>query len=123
MDHKDLIKKLSMYGFNGKFLKVIESLYSKVKSCVRGENELTGLFPCSRGVRQGCLLSPLLFALFLNELDNKIKASSLGVRMGNESLHTLLYADDLVLLAENPKDMQLQLDLLDNFVTSIKNEN
>ena len=112
-----------MYGFNGKFLKVIESLYSKVKSGVRGENELTGLFPCSRGVRQGCLLSPLLFALFLNELDNKIKASSLGVRMGNESLHTLLYADDLVLLAENPKDMQLQLDLLDNFVTSIKNEN
>ncbi|MCP4802168.1 MAG: hypothetical protein GY891_04825 [Bacteroidetes bacterium] len=56
-------------------------------------------------------------------MDDKIKASSLGVKMGNESLHTPLYADDLLLLAENPKDMQLQLDLLDNFVTSIKNEN
>ena len=120
INHAHLIKKLCMYGIQGNLLNIISSLYSKVKSCVKGSNELTDLFSCSRGVRQGCLLSPLLFALFLNDLDNKISDSSAGVNIGEKTIHTLLYADDLVLLANSPKDMQLQLNLLNTLLNSSK---
>ena len=120
IDHRDLLCKLFKYGIHGNFLSIISSLYSKVKSCVRGNDDLTDLFSCSRGVRQGCLLSPLLFALFLNDLNTKIREASLGVNVGTETINTLLYADDLILLAENKKDMQLQLDELDKYVKSVK---
>ena len=72
VDHKELLHKLATYGIKGNFLKIISSLYTKVKSCVRGADGLTNLFPCSRGVRQGCLLSSLLFALFLNDLNSYV---------------------------------------------------
>ena len=63
--------KLIRYGIKGKFLDLIKSMYAKVKSCVRSDDgRLTKLFAYKRGLRQGCLLSPLLFALFLNDLNN-----------------------------------------------------
>ena len=56
----------------------------------------------------------------MSDLDEKISSCSAGVHIGDEKIHTLLYADDLVLLAHNPKDMQLQIDLLNEFVDSVK---
>ena len=79
VDHKLLVQQLVTYGIKGNFLKVIKSLYDQVKSCVRGNNSLTDILPCNRGVRQGCLLSPVLFAPYLNDLTRQIKESSQGV--------------------------------------------
>ena len=122
VDHKLLLQKLVVYGIKGGFLKIIESLYEKVKSCVRGNDSLTDIFPCERGVRQGCLLSPVLFALYLNDLNNHIKASSQGVLVDDLPVHSLLYADDLVLIARSKTDLQSQLDALENFSKSLKME-
>ena len=122
VNHKILLNKLATYGISGNFLNIISSLYSKVKSCVRGKNGLTDLFPCSRGVRQGCVLSPILFALFLNDLSSRIAESSAGVPFGDDTIHTLLYADDLVLLATSPADLQSQLDELHSFTSSVNME-
>ena len=98
------------------------SLHTKVKSCVRGADGLTDLFPCSRGIRQGCLLSPLPFALFLNDLNSYVSEFSTGVIVGSDSIHTLLYADDLVLVAKDPADLQSQLNALDELISSLKIE-
>ena len=122
VDHKLLLQKLVTYGIKGSFLKIIASLYEKVKSCVRGNNSLTDMFSCNRGVRQGCLLSPVLFALYLNELNDHIKAFSQGILVDNLYVHSLLYADDLVLIAKDEKDLQSQLDALDSFSKSLKME-
>ena len=94
VDYKILIDTLLSYGIKGKVLDVIKSLYAKGKSCVRGQDSLTNLCSCHCGVRQGCLLSPLLFTLFLNDLDSKINAVSTGVRLGDGNICTLLYDDD-----------------------------
>ena len=122
VDYKNLIDTLLSYGINGKVLDVIKSLFAKVKSCVRGQDSLTNLFSCYLGVRQGCLLSPLLFTLFLNDLDSKINAVSTGVRLGDRNICTLLYADDLVLLANSADYLQSQLNELNQFFLSINME-
>ena len=122
VDHKLLLQQLVTYGIKGNFLKVISSLHDQVKSCVRGNDGLTDLFPCNSGVWQGCLLSPVLFALYLNDLNHHIKGSSQGVMLGDIHIHSLLYVDDLVLVAEDRKDLQSQLDGLYKFSKSLKME-
>ncbi len=97
-------------------------MYEQVTSCVRGKDGLTEIFPCNRGVRQGCLLSPISFALFLNDLNNHIKMFSDGIMLDDTPVHTLLYADDLVLIGKDKKDLQKQLDALENFTNSLNIE-
>ncbi len=122
VDHKLLLQKLVTYGLSGNFLQIITSMYEQVKSCVRVKNGLTDIFPCNKGVRQGCLLSPIFFALFLNDLNKHIRMSSDGILLGDTSVHTLLYADDLVLIGKDAKDLQKQLDALDNFTKLLNME-
>ena len=73
VEHTCLWNKLIQYKINGKFLRLIKSMYERVKSCVRSNYGLTEFFRYKKGVRQGCLLSPLLFALFLNDLETDLK--------------------------------------------------
>ena len=120
VDHKLLLQQLVTYGIKSNFLKVIKSLYDQVKSCVRGNDSLTDIFPSNRGVRQGCLLSPVLFDLYLNDLNRQIKESSQGILVDDISIHSLLYADHLV--SKNRKDLQSQLDTSDKFSKSLKME-
>ena len=115
MDHPLLMKKLIANGIGGKFYKIVSTLYAKVKSCARANDGLTNFFSCSREVRQGCLLSPILFALFLNDLNEAISSKAKGIRFGEDVVHSLLYADDLILLAESGEDLQKQIDLLNDF--------
>ncbi len=110
-----MLQKLVSYGIKSSFLKIITSLYEKVKSCVRGNDSLTDIFPCNKGVRQGCLLSPVLFALYLNDLNTHIKKYFQGVLINDFQVHSLLYADDLVLIAKDKKDLQTQLNALEKF--------
>ena len=58
------------------------------------------------------MLSPLLFNLFINGLVVYLKTLDLGIRVGDETLSIMLYADDIVLLAESAAELQLLLDAL-----------
>ena len=64
-----LWEKLSVYHINGKCLKIIQSIYRNIKSCVIVNNNKTDFFLSNIGVRQGENLSPFLFNIFLNDLD------------------------------------------------------
>ena len=88
-------------------------MYQDVKYCVRLNGIDTEWFKVMNGLKQGCMLSPLLFNLFINDLVEAI--NSLGV--GQEKVSVLLYADDLVLVAETEADLQKLLDTLSNWCT------
>ena len=62
--------KLIKLGIRGKLLNTIMSMYNAVKSRVKYNNELSGSYSCTLGVRQGESLSPFLFAMFLNYIEN-----------------------------------------------------
>ena len=63
-------------------------------------------------VKQGCLLSPTLFNLFINGLIEEIKKLSLGVKCGELFLALLMFADDIALVAETEEDLQCMLNAL-----------
>lgn len=106
-----LWKKLHEYGLRGKMWRTVKKIYERVESCVLVDGKSTGFFTIEVGVRQGCILSPILFDLFINGLAEVIKRIGKGVFYGNVRISILMFADDIVLIADNKKDLQLLMDL------------
>ena len=73
-----LWQKLLSYNINGKLFNVVKNMYDKAKSCIKIENLYSDYFPCNIGVRQGDNLSPLLFALFINDFSHYVGRSYKG---------------------------------------------
>ena len=69
-----LLKALWQKGVRGRAWRVVRSYYQNVKSCVRMESGDTDWFDIGVGVRQGCVLSPLLFNLFIDNMALEVKA-------------------------------------------------
>jgi hypothetical protein len=101
-----LWKRLWEVGVRGRMWRVIKEGYSRVESCGLVGDRMTDWFNIEVGVRQGCTLSPTLFSVFIDGLARAIKNLGLGVEVGEERLTLLLYADDIVLLAETEQDLQ-----------------
>ena len=112
VSHCILWMKLLKYGISGKFMTLVKSMYEQVKSCVKSKSGLTYFFKYKRGVRQGCLLSPVLYSLFLNDLQGYLlEGGANGITLWDIKIFSL-YADDLVLIAESEEDLKLQMRTL-----------
>ena len=70
-------KKLISYGVSGKVLNVILNVYKSIKSCVMNNGVQSEFFDSHVGLRQGEHLSPLLFALFLNDNGNILPSTEM----------------------------------------------
>jgi len=112
--HEGLKAKLRRYGIHGSMYAALCGLYAGCESAIQlGERlGLTDSFPIETGVRQGCVLSPMLYSLFLNDLAQRLKKMGdergIGVPVGNSGrLTLLLYADDIVLLSDSKEGLQL----------------
>ena len=99
-------------------LNAVKSLYTAVSPCVRINGYYTEWFDVTSGLRQGCSLSPLLFNIFINDIALKIKACGKSIKIDGDTVGILLYADDIVLLADNEKELQDMLDILNNWCVS-----
>ena len=102
-------------GIRGKAWRVIRSLYRNLQSSVLVDGRQTRFVPLHQGVRQGCPLSPSLFTCFIQELADRLAVLRGGVITGGRQLKSLLYADDVVLLAETADDLQNMMDVVDTF--------
>ena len=69
VNRNGLWSKLYNLGIKGKFLRVIKNMYTSVKSCVRNCNNYSEYFECAVGLRQGEVMSPIMFAMFINDLE------------------------------------------------------
>ena len=112
------------HNINGKIFQVIYNMYSNIKSCVSLQGSFSAYFDCQNGVRQGENLSPLLFALFLNDMQSYIESNGgLGIELNDDrdilwlKLLILLYADDTVILSDTAENLQSSLNAFHNYCT------
>ena len=91
-------------------------MYSNPRSRIILNDHETDYFGCPIGVKQGDCLSPTLFAIFINDLALEIKESNIGINLDDHLfLNILMYADDIVLLAENEADLQSLLLIVEKW--------
>ena len=110
--------KLLKAKINGKVLTVIRNMYNEIKSCVSLLGSTSSFFSSFSGVRRGENLSPVLFSMYLNDLEAYLmhdRSSGLEFDTHDDEMFiylrliVLLYADDMVLLAGNENDLQRTL--------------
>ncbi|KAI3354761.1 hypothetical protein L3Q82_004590 [Scortum barcoo] len=100
---------LREYGVRGPLLRAVRSLYDRSRSLVRIAGSKSDLFPVHVGLRQGCPLSPVLFIIFMDRISRRSQGPE-GVRFGNHRISSLLFADDVVLMASSSQDLQRVLE-------------
>ena len=116
--------KVGNFGINGKCLNLIKNMYNNIKSRIITPEGNSAFFPCCKGVRQGENLSPILFSLFLNDLEHYLmanKANGIVCEANTENTYSfikvliLLFADDTVLFANNNNDLQIMLNIFEKY--------
>eukprot|EP00745_Piridium_sociabile_P032248 TRINITY_DN54259_c0_g1_i1.p1 TRINITY_DN54259_c0_g1~~TRINITY_DN54259_c0_g1_i1.p1 ORF type:complete len:488 (+),score=9.92 TRINITY_DN54259_c0_g1_i1:311-1774(+) len=105
-------------GVHGKLFLSLQSMYKRVKAAVRVGTNITEYFDCISGVRQGCILSPLLFSIFLSELElelNVYGARGIDIFADPLGIFLLMYADDIALVSDSITDLQRKINCLEKY--------
>ena len=97
-------------------------MYSQLKSCVKIDDSLTKFSECSIGARQGCVSSPIIFSLFINDLAVILKLETgHGIFVSNdiEDLLALMFADDASCFSDTVIHLQRLIDLIEKICKSV----
>ena len=113
IDRMKLWSCLSSNGICGRFLNFLKTLYEDSSCQGKLGNIVSEGFPVHRGLRQGCVLSPLLFSLYINSLIVELKRNCCGVQCGSKEIPGLLFADDTTLLGEDADGLTKALGILE----------
>ena len=106
-----MIKALQKVGIERTLFNVIKAIYDKPTANIVLNGENLKPFPLRSGRRQGCPISPLLFNTVLEVLATAIREEKeiKGIQIGKEEVKLSLFADDMILYIENPKDVTRKL--------------
>lgn len=110
-----LYYKLIKYGMNTGLVNLIRNMYTKTSQALKINGELSRIFRTYRGVPQGCILSPSLFNLFINDLPDIFDSNCDPVLLNHSKINCLLYADDLILFSDSSIGLQNCLDRLSEY--------
>ena len=104
-----MIKTFQKVGIEGTFLNIIKAIYDKPTANIVLNGEKLKPFPLRLGKRQGCPLSALLFNIVLEVIAIAIRGEKeiKGIQIGKEKVKLSLFADDMILYIENPKDAKM----------------
>ena len=104
-------KTLQKAGIEGTYLNIIKAIYDKPTANIFLNGEKLKAFPLKSGTTQGCPLSPLLFNIVLEVLATAIREEKeiKGFQIGKQEVKLSLFADDMILYIENPKDSTRKL--------------
>ena len=110
VQHDKLITILQEIGLDGRDIRLIANLYWNQTADIRINNQTSEEIPIMRGVRQGCVLSPLLFNLYAEKIFREaVEDRTEGIIANGIVINNLRYADDTVLLATDRDDLQTLL--------------
>ena len=118
IQHPFMVKTLQKMCLEGTYPNIIKAIYDKPTASIILNGEKLKAFPLRSGRRQECPLSPLLFNIVLEVLATAIRDEKeiKGIQIGKEEVKLSLFADDMILYIENPKDAtSKQVELINEF--------
>ena len=105
---------MKKYNISSSLIRVIKNLYDKATSAVLFNSSVGDWFQTSVGVRQGCLLSPTLFNIFLERIMTDVLEDHEGtVSIGSRTITNLRFSDDIDGLAGEEKELTKLVECLD----------
>ena len=111
------------YNINANLVCTIEQLYDKATSAVQMNGSIGEWFRTTVGVRQGCLLSPNLFNIFLERImSDAVEEHDGKVSIGGRNITNLRFADDIDALAEEEQELEALVESLDKTCSRYKME-
>jgi hypothetical protein len=111
VQHDLLFETLEHAGIPARSCSLLEQMYHLQKTKVRVGTKFTDWIPIKRGVRQGCVLSPLLYNIYAEEVIRQATEDAQeGIKVNGVTTNNLRYADDKVLIASTERDLQSLLD-------------
>ena len=109
-----------MFSFGSNFIHWIRTLYTQISSCVTNNGHASSFFPVTRGIRQGCPISAMLFIIVVELLSTHIKNSPnvRGIDINNDTFVITQLADDTTLFLNDRNSVRNALSILDRFYES-----
>lgn len=111
VNHLKVLSTLLKLKFPLSFIKVLQDWFNKLSVQVRWMGNFSTAFIVKSGVRQGGILSPVLFTVYVNCLITSLRSKGLGCFIKNVYVGAIMYADDLLLLSASVLEIQRMLDL------------
>ena len=106
-----LIKKLEKANAPIEILQMVKLMYTNTTSTVKTNEYIGREFKTNCGLIQGSISSPLLFNFYINDLITKLVKSRKGIQLGNITLNTLFFADDIAIFADTYEKVQCLWDI------------
>jgi hypothetical protein len=111
VQHQKLIEILQQLGLDGRNIHIIKNLYWRQKERVRVDNQTTDEVQINRGIRQSCIISPILFNVYSERIiENALTDRPEGIKINGVLINNIRYADDTALIAGTEQDLQILLD-------------
>ena len=111
VNHWTLFKKLIDRGMPDVFVRLLVYWYRTQNACVRWSTACSEMFTVSNGVRQGGILSPLFFNVYMDGLSDILCKTECGCTMGGRMINHLMYADDVVFFSPSAKGLQRLINI------------
>lgn len=108
--HEELISILRKTGADDKNIRIIAKLYWQQTAEVRVGDHKTKKIKICRGVRQGCVLSPILFNIYSEQIFKEALDSVEGIIVNGELLNNIRYADDSVIMSSSAEGLQIMME-------------
>ncbi len=109
--HEHLIQLLQSLDIDAHEIRLLTNLYWNQEAAVRHNGEVSNWMSIKQGVRQGCVASPYLFALYTEMIMRRIDGMD-GLKIGGKVINNLRYADDTVIIAESAQQLQQLIDVV-----------
>ena len=115
VNHNSLFRILESRGVSANILRIVKYLYKFQKCQVSWDGETSDDFVSTRGVKQGGILSPSFFNVYMHELSERLDSIRTGCIVGSKLVNHLLYADDLVIFSPTAEGLRKLLRVCDSF--------